>query len=89
MRRAITGGLSIALVFYAAVSCLGYAALGDATPGDVLTAFEAPRWLVAAANAMVLVHMISAFQVCVCVCVRARKKHVPRTQGGMFSRGWS
>jgi amino acid permease len=62
MRRATVWALSAALVVYAAVAFSGHAALGASAPGDVLTGFSSPRWLVAAANAFVLVHMFGAFQ---------------------------
>jgi hypothetical protein len=38
----------------------GYAALGDKTPGNILTGFSHPAALVTAANAFVLVHMVGA-----------------------------
>jgi len=62
MRRATVSALLAAFCVYAAVAFSGQAALGDAAPGDVLTGFSDPRWLVAAANVFVLVHMFGAFQ---------------------------
>jgi hypothetical protein len=63
MRRAVLGSLLLTFVFYVGVGVTGYAALGDATPGNILTGFARPVGLVAAANAMVLVHMVPAYQV--------------------------
>jgi len=63
MRKAVTVGLSSSFVFYVAVGVAGYAALGANTPGDILTGFSGPVWAVNAANIMVLVHMVSAYQV--------------------------
>jgi amino acid permease len=63
MRRAIHTGMGGSLLFYLAVSILGYLALGDAVPGDILTGFSGPASVVAAANVMVLLHMLPAYQV--------------------------
>jgi hypothetical protein len=58
MRKAVTASLVTTFVFYVGVGVAGYAALGDATPGNILTGFASPPALVTAANAMVLVHMV-------------------------------
>lgn len=63
MRRAVSAALALTLVFYIGVGVSGYAALGDVVPPDVLAGLEGPRWVVTGANAMVLLHMVAAFQV--------------------------
>jgi amino acid permease len=63
MRKAISSSLSCSFVFYMAISITGYMALGDFVPGDILTGFSSPSAVVTAGNAMVLIHMISAYQV--------------------------
>jgi amino acid permease len=63
MKKAIHVGMGCSLVFYMCVSVLGYLALGNAVPGDILTGFTEPSFVVTAANAMVLIHMLPAYQV--------------------------
>lgn len=63
MRRAVHTGMGTAMAFYLAVSITGYLALGDAVPGDILTGFSGPASVVTAANVMVLLHMLPAYQV--------------------------
>lgn len=63
MKKAIHVGMGCSLVFYMCVSVLGYLALGNAVPGDILTGFSEPSFVVTAANAMVLIHMLPAYQV--------------------------
>jgi amino acid permease len=63
MRKAVGAGLGLSFAFYLAVGIAGYLALGSATPGDILTAFPGPAWVVDLANAAVLLHMVSAYQV--------------------------
>jgi amino acid permease len=63
MKRAVNTGMGCSLMFYLAVSITGYMALGDAVPGDILTGFTEPAGVVGAANVMVLLHMLPAYQV--------------------------
>lgn len=63
MKRAVNTGMGCSLMFYLAVSITGYMALGDKVPGDILTGFSEPAGVVAAANVMVLLHMLPAYQV--------------------------
>ena len=47
-----------------AVACTGYASLGDSVQGSILDSYpQAPAWVINMANAMVLIHMVPAFQV--------------------------
>eukprot|EP00878_Enallax_costatus_P023655 GHUV01025173.1.p1 GENE.GHUV01025173.1~~GHUV01025173.1.p1 ORF type:complete len:226 (-),score=42.89 GHUV01025173.1:895-1572(-) len=63
MRRAVNSGMGCSFVFYLAVSITGYLALGENVPGDILTGFSKPASVVTAANVMVLLHMLPAYQV--------------------------
>ncbi|GBG00553.1 amino acid permease [Raphidocelis subcapitata] len=64
MRKSIRVGLSTTFTCYALVSVLGYLALGNSVPDNVLVGFhKSPAWVNILANAMVLVHMVSAYQV--------------------------
>ncbi|KAJ1265150.1 hypothetical protein BS78_08G057600 [Paspalum vaginatum] len=65
MKRASFYGLGMTTVFYLLLGCTGYAAFGDAAPGNILTgfAFYEPFWLVDVANVCVIVHLIGAYQV--------------------------
>lgn len=84
MRRAVNSGMGCSLVFYLAVSILGYLALGDAVPGDILTGFSGPASVVTAANVMVLLHMLPAYQVFSQPVFQGLEQfltdHIPRTK---------
>lgn len=63
MKRVLNISLTVAMSFYVAVSCVSYAALGNNVPGEILQGFIGPMWAVNLAQAMVIVHMIPAYQV--------------------------
>jgi hypothetical protein len=50
--------------FYLCCGCFGYAAFGDATPGNLLTGFGfyEPYWLIDFANLCVAVHLLGGYQ---------------------------
>ena len=64
MRRATVMGISTTTGFYMLCGCLGYAAFGNAAPGNILTGFGfyEPFWLVDFANACIVVHLVGSFQ---------------------------
>ena len=63
MRKSVTASISTAFVLYLLVSSLCYLALGDSASGMVLTSFHtAAPWATVLGNALVLGHMVSAFQ---------------------------
>ncbi|CAL4961188.1 unnamed protein product [Urochloa decumbens] len=65
MKRASLYGLSISTLFYLLLGLAGCAALGNDAPGNILdgVAFHEPFWLVDIANACVVVHFLTAYQV--------------------------
>ncbi|KAM3194004.1 hypothetical protein ACQJBY_070574 [Aegilops geniculata] len=64
MRRANLLGVSTTTAFYMLCGCLGYAAFGNAAPGNMLTGFGfyEPFWLIDFANICIVVHLIGAYQ---------------------------
>ncbi|KAL9331103.1 hypothetical protein ACSQ67_000713 [Phaseolus vulgaris] len=63
MKRANVLGLTAMTILFLLCSGLGYAAFGDNTPGNILTGFTEPFWLVALGNGCIVIHMIGAYQV--------------------------
>jgi len=56
-------GVTAMTILFLLCSGLGYAAFGDNTPGNILTGFTEPFWLVALGNGCIIMHMIGAYQV--------------------------
>ncbi|KAM3353349.1 hypothetical protein ACQJBY_024481 [Aegilops geniculata] len=65
MKRATMVSVAVTTVFYMLCGCMGYAAFGDAAPGNLLTGFGfyEPFWLLDVANAAIVVHLVGAYQV--------------------------
>ncbi|KAF7011189.1 hypothetical protein CFC21_025522 [Triticum aestivum] len=65
MRKANLMGVSTTTAFYMLCGCLGYAAFGNAAPGNMLTGFGfyEPFWLIDFANVCIVVHLVGAYQV--------------------------
>ncbi|GFY89855.1 amino acid permease 2 [Actinidia rufa] len=51
-------------VFYLLCGCMGYAAFGDNSPGNLLTGFGFynPYWLLDIANLAIVIHLVGAYQ---------------------------
>uniref|UniRef100_A0A0D9WNK0 Amino acid transporter transmembrane domain-containing protein n=1 Tax=Leersia perrieri TaxID=77586 RepID=A0A0D9WNK0_9ORYZ len=65
MRKANMLAVPATTAFYMLCGCLGYAAFGNAAPGNMLTGFGfyEPYWLIDFANACIVVHLVGAYQV--------------------------
>ncbi len=64
MKRAVNICVSIMTGFYISIAVFGYLSQGNAVKPYILDSFpDAPAWVIDTANAMVLVHMIPAYQV--------------------------
>ncbi|XP_030528488.1 amino acid permease 6 isoform X1 [Rhodamnia argentea] len=65
MKRASLVGIMTTTLFYVLCGCIGYAAFGNAAPGNFLTGFGfyEPFWLIDFANVCIAVHLIGAYQV--------------------------
>ncbi|KAK3162636.1 hypothetical protein QOZ80_1BG0091820 [Eleusine coracana subsp. coracana] len=63
MKKASLYGIGVTTIFYVSLGCIGYAAFGNSAPGNVLTGFDEPFWLVDIANIAVVIHLVGAYQV--------------------------
>uniref|UniRef100_A0A0D9WCG3 Amino acid transporter transmembrane domain-containing protein n=1 Tax=Leersia perrieri TaxID=77586 RepID=A0A0D9WCG3_9ORYZ len=64
MRRATGVSVAVTAFFYMICGCTGYAAFGDAVPGNLLAGFgfHEPYWLLDVANAAVVVQLVTVYQ---------------------------
>ncbi|KAE9598578.1 putative amino acid transporter, transmembrane domain-containing protein [Lupinus albus] len=65
MKKASMVAIFITTFFYLCCGCFGYAAFGNATPGNLLTGFGfyEPYWLVDLANVCIIVHLVGGYQI--------------------------
>ena len=63
MKAASRASIAVTTFFYLVCGCFGYAAFGDDTPGNLLTGFGDPYWLVGLANLCVVLHLLGGYQV--------------------------
>ncbi|CAA6660400.1 unnamed protein product [Spirodela intermedia] len=65
MKKATLLSVAVTTAFYILCGCMGYAAFGDAAPGNLLTGFGFynPFWLLDIANAAIVIHLVGAYQV--------------------------
>ncbi|XP_009762114.1 putative amino acid permease 7 isoform X1 [Nicotiana tabacum] len=63
MKKASISAIVITTFFYICCSGFGYAAFGNDTPGNLLTGFYEPFWLVDFANACIVLHLVGGYQV--------------------------
>ncbi|KAK4851236.1 hypothetical protein QYF36_013513 [Acer negundo] len=64
MKKASTISLVVTTIFYLLCGGFGYAAFGEATPGNLLTGFGfyEPYWLIDFANACIMIHLVGGYQ---------------------------
>ncbi|KAL6624735.1 hypothetical protein ACP70R_032056 [Stipagrostis hirtigluma subsp. patula] len=63
MWRGVVVAYTIVALCYFSVAFAGYFAFGNSVDPNVLMSLEKPRWLIAAANLMVFVHVVGSYQV--------------------------
>ncbi|KAG8493869.1 hypothetical protein CXB51_011344 [Gossypium anomalum] len=65
MKKATLISVGVTTLFYMLCGCMGYAAFGDLSPGNLLTGFGFynPFWLLDIANAAIVIHLVGAYQV--------------------------
>ncbi|KAL3851083.1 hypothetical protein ACJIZ3_012965 [Penstemon smallii] len=63
MKKASVVSMGITTFFYLSCGGFGYAAFGDQTPGNLLTGFHEPFWLIDFANACIVLHLVGGYQV--------------------------
>ncbi|KAI8529560.1 hypothetical protein RHMOL_Rhmol12G0234400 [Rhododendron molle] len=65
MKKATLLSVGVTTAFYMLCGCMGYAAFGDQSPGNLLAGFGTfnPFWLLDIANAAIVIHLVGAYQV--------------------------
>lgn len=65
MKKAAKLSIAVTTTFYLLCGCMGYAAFGDAVPGNLLAGFGVSKAyiIVDMANAAIVVHLFGAYQV--------------------------
>ncbi|KAH6558999.1 hypothetical protein KP509_1Z032700 [Ceratopteris richardii] len=63
MWRGVVVAYLIVALCYFGVAILGYWAFGNAVEDNILKSLQHPTWLIAAANLMVVVHVIGSYQI--------------------------
>ncbi|WVZ95273.1 hypothetical protein U9M48_041058, partial [Paspalum notatum var. saurae] len=63
MWRGVLGAYIMVAVCYFPVSFIGYWAFGNQVDDNILITLNKPRWLIALANMMVVVHVIGSYQI--------------------------
>ena len=65
---------AIVAACYFPVSLVGYWAFGNQVDDNVLISLWKPKWLIALANMMVVVHVVGSYQVCIHFIYRIMEK---------------
>lgn len=63
MWRGVIVAYIIVALCYFPVAIIGFWAFGNTVNDDILISLEKPRWLIATANMMVVIHVIGGYQV--------------------------
>ena len=63
MWRGVVVAYGIVAICYFPVALIGYWAFGNGVSDNVLITLNKPTWLIAAANLMVVIHVIGSYQV--------------------------
>jgi amino acid permease len=63
MWRGVVVAYIVVAVCYFPVSLVGYWAFGNRVDSDILITLSRPKWLIALANMMVVIHVIGSYQV--------------------------
>nr|CAB3482006.1 unnamed protein product [Digitaria exilis] len=63
MWRGVVVAYIVVALCYLPVSFIGYWAFGKSVNGDILVTLNKPKWLIALANMMVVVHVIGSYQI--------------------------
>ncbi|KAL6766801.1 hypothetical protein ACKKBG_A37400 [Auxenochlorella protothecoides x Auxenochlorella symbiontica] len=89
MRSAVRTSVLIMTSLYMAVSVAGYMAFGSSIQPDILTRFAGPDWVLIWANAMVIIHMVPAYQVYAQPTLAfIEERHARWAKAPAWSRGW-